>query len=59
MTRIHPDVKEAIQEIDAAFFSGDDFHGPADLDYIQLYLDRWNLEAEFIRKMQQETEDWC
>lgn len=46
---LHPMVEEAIQEIDAAFFSGDQFHAEEDLARIEKFLLRWGREATRIK----------
>lgn len=39
---MHPSVARAIQEIDAAFFSGDTFENPKARRELEKYLARWN-----------------
>lgn len=48
---IHPKVLEAIDEIDAAFFSGDCFHNEDSLKEIERMLIRWAKEASNIREI--------
>lgn len=50
MRRIHEDDLEAIQTIDASFFSGDTFHHEDNLVYIERFLARWNKKATEIRQ---------
>jgi hypothetical protein len=47
---MHASVEEALEMIDAAFFSGDCFHDRQNLDHAKEYLDRWNREVEVIEK---------
>ena len=54
---IHPKVVEAIDEIDAAFFSGDQFHDDAALQEIERFLIRWGKEVANIREMLNEPID--
>ena len=46
---LQPMVEEAIQEIDAAFFSGDQFYTEEDLARIEKFLLRWGREATRIK----------
>lgn len=46
---LHVDDEAALQTIDAAFFSGDAFHGPEALSRAEYFLHRWLREAERIR----------
>jgi hypothetical protein len=39
---LHPKVENALQEIDAAMYSGDTFIDGANIQMLQGYLDRWN-----------------
>jgi hypothetical protein len=39
---MHPAIQNAIQEIDAAMFSGDAFINGENIQKLQEYLDRWN-----------------
>lgn len=39
---IHPKVENALQELDAALYSGDTFIDGANIQMMQGYLDRWN-----------------
>lgn len=41
MSRIHPDVEEAFEQIDAAVFSGDAFYEAENLDKLETYVGRW------------------
>lgn len=46
---MHPRTEEAIQQIDAAFFSGDEFHNRESYDRIKMFVERWGralVEAE-------------
>ena len=54
---IHPGTFRAIDEIDASFFSGDAFHSPESLAFVEAYLARWNRQVESIRGMLAETAD--
>ena len=53
---MHTKIKHAIEEIDATFFSGDDFHDKEGLDEIQYYLARWMRNSVDIRKTLNEIE---
>jgi len=39
---IHPDVLEALEQIDAAVFSGDTFQTQEARQWLHSYLERWN-----------------
>lgn len=39
---LHPKLENALQEIDAAMYSGDTFIDGANIQMMQGYLDRWN-----------------
>jgi hypothetical protein len=54
---IHPLVLEAIQEIDAAFFSGDSFHDEAELKEIERFLIRWGKKVANIHEMLNERSE--
>lgn len=54
---IHPKVIEAIDEIDAAFFTGDGFHDEDALQEIEGFLIRWGKEISNIREMLNESID--
>ena len=54
---MHQKVKDAIEEIDAAFFSGDEFLDKEKLDEIQYYLARWMRESVDVRKRLNEIEE--
>jgi hypothetical protein len=47
---MHPKVEEALQEIDAAFFSSDTFANADDLARIKSFLGRWQDEVVEIEK---------
>ena len=47
---MHWKVKEALEEIDAAFFSGDTFHDPEALKEVEEYLGRWQREITSIKE---------
>lgn len=47
---LHPSVERACQEIDASFFSGDQFESEEGLARIEFFLERWNKRAEEIRR---------
>lgn len=45
---MHPFDKEAIDQIDAAVFSGDTFHNPDDHKTLSEMLDRWKRELATV-----------
>lgn len=45
---MHPKVAGAIQEIDAALFSGDTFDNPVDRAELASYVARWARELEVL-----------
>lgn len=47
-TTMHPMDEEALQTIDAAFFSGDALHSPEILARVEMFLGRWTAEAARI-----------
>ncbi len=47
---LHPRVAQALEEIDASCFSGDQFEGEDDLKELEKYLRRWTRYAEQVRK---------
>lgn len=49
MTTIHPNVQEALDSIDASFFSGDQFHSKENFEFMDFYLQRWIRESHNIR----------
>ena len=49
---MHPDVKDAIEQIDAAFFSGDTFDSGENLTKIKEYVERWSRKIS-------ENEEWA
>lgn len=51
---LHPNVEKAIDEIDASFFSGDQFHDENNFKVIEKFLHRWGKELEAIRKFKEE-----
>lgn len=57
MRRIHKDDLEAIEKIDAAFFSGDTFYHEENLEYIEKFLTRWKKKADEIRIEIQESKN--
>ncbi len=38
---LHPSVARAFEEIDAAMFSGDEFHNPENMKILMFYMGRW------------------
>ena len=46
---LHPSVTRAIQEIDAGFFSSDEFLSHANLNEIERYVTRWKDAIDGIR----------
>jgi len=44
------DVYNALEEIDAAFFSGDQFHNVENLDTAKEYIERWQREIKKIEE---------
>jgi hypothetical protein len=51
-TFMHPDVENAIEQIDAAFFSGDTFDSGENLAKIKEYVERWNRKIS-------DNEEWA
>jgi hypothetical protein len=49
MAKLHKDDEEAIDTIDAVFFSGDVLYNEENLDYIEEFLTRWKKRADEIR----------
>ena len=49
-------VEEAMDEVDAMFFTGDAMYDSEILKAIETYLARWNREAERIKKRMQDVE---
>ena len=47
---MHQKVEEAIDEIDAALFSGDQFHDLDNLKELECYLIRWQKELASIKE---------
>jgi hypothetical protein len=47
---LHPNTEEALQTIDAGFFSGDEFHNLDDLARVVHFIGRWEKEAKEIIK---------
>lgn len=45
---MHESVENAIDEIDAAMFSGDTFHDDDNREELKKYIVRWNREIESI-----------
>lgn len=54
---MHPLVAKALEEIDASFFSGDQFHNQVDLDKVEFYVARWQREIANIKEMLKERDD--
>ena len=50
MASIHPDVMEAIDQIDAAVFSGDTFANREGAAKLQLYIDRWQRQLDTSKR---------
>ena len=48
---MRPSVEESFEQIDAAFFSGDDFYTPDNFAEVKKYLDRWNRQMYEISKV--------
>lgn len=47
---LHPKVAESFDEIDAAIFSGDQFHNKEDKDQLAYYVNRWKKELAYIEQ---------
>ncbi len=43
---MHPKVAQALEEIDAAVFSGDTFYDPDPRALLLYYMERWIVEME-------------
>jgi len=57
---LHQSIIESIEQIDAAFFSGDQFHDESNLEEIMDYLCRWEREAKRIEEsIEQEKFERC
>jgi len=55
---IHPSVEEAIDQIDAAFFSGDTFRDQESAERIGYFLRRWQVElASILNSLAEEIGD--
>lgn len=48
MNDLHPDVKEALDQIDAAIFTGDTFFNPENMEELKTFIGRWNREITKI-----------
>jgi hypothetical protein len=55
---MHPKVEQAIQEIDAAFFSGDEFENPDARAKIAKYVGRWARELAQPIPLVEDTKDY-
>lgn len=53
---IHPDVLKAIEEIDAAVFSGDTFLDTENREKLAHYLGRWQGELTALKGIREEAE---
>ena len=47
-------IKEACEQIDAGFFSGDTFHSKEALDEIGFYIGRWTRQMAIIQEFLKE-----
>lgn len=56
---MHPSVARAFEEIDAAVFTGDDFHNAANLKILANYIGRWAyaMQDKIDFALGQENED--
>lgn len=54
MSTIHPEVLIALDEIDAAIFSGDGFHSEDSHKVLTTYLEKWSRESVKIAKLLRE-----
>jgi hypothetical protein len=54
---IHEDLENALDEIDAAVFSGDSFHDEDNLKRLKFYMDRWLNEWPYMEIAARERED--
>jgi hypothetical protein len=48
---MHPSDEEALQTIDAAFFSGDAMHDKENLNRVKYFIERWQKEIKNIEKL--------
>lgn len=49
---VHPDVAEAVEQIDAALFNGDSFHLEGNADVFEQVLQRWLRRIKEIQEME-------
>ena len=56
MPNLHPSVERAFQEIDAAIFSGNEFHSAENLKHLSDYVARWQRAIPRLAELF-ETED--
>ena len=47
---MHPDIEEAIDQIDAAVFTGDTFQDKESRDSLSITIARWQRELALIEK---------
>ena len=54
---LHPSIERAVQEIDAALFSGDDLHNEHNREVFRAYFTRWLERVEEVESWGWEGED--